>query len=146
MPLAEFTAVEHLAQALGPPSDIILADMDERTVAMHRAVDEVVARYAPRIEMSAPDQARNLKIVDGLASMMSEKIEQLAAELARLDDPFWKNIASEIHDDTVRQYWRLTALRAELDPECRAAGESLGDADAVGAWADRLFAASRAEA
>jgi len=141
MSLMEFTAVEHFAHELAAPEhDAMPRDIEARTAAMDRAVSEVVAQYAPAPGMNDAQKAKNLKVVEGLVAMMSSHIDVLARNLERLEDPAVVALASQAHDDTVRQYYRLIALRADLDPECRPTSEVLGTVDELDAWFDRVIA------
>jgi hypothetical protein len=151
MSLLEFTTVEHFAHALADPSagDVRRADIESRTAKMNLVMDEVIARFSPTPAMSAAQKAFNLKLVDGLVSMLSAHVDVQAAnveERQREGESDDIEMAIEVHDDTVRQYYRLMALRSDLDPECRPTGEVLESAADIDAWADRIFAQANAQA
>lgn len=150
MSLLEFTAAERFTHALAESSahDALLSDIEARTARMDAVVDEVVARLSPTPGMGEAQKALNLKLADGLASLLSAHIDVQAAnvEQRRRDgDPTLVDVAIEVHDDTVRQYYRLLALRSDLDPECRPTGERLKSAADIDDWAERILAQANAK-
>ncbi len=150
MSLVEATAVEHFAHALAePPAEAFLLDIETRTERMNRVVDEVVKHFSPTPRMSAAQRAKNLKVVDGLAALMGSHIDDQAANIEarrREGHPAMIEAAIEVHDDTVRQYYRLIALRSDLDPECRPTGEILSTPQEIAAYFARISAEADAQA
>jgi hypothetical protein len=141
----ELDAVDHFTHALAESlaCELVPHGIDARTVRMDAVVDEVVARLSPTPGISEVQKALNLKLADGLVSLLSAHIDVQASivEQRRRDgDPTLIEASIEAHDHTVRQYYRLIALRSELAPECRPSGEVLKNAADIDDWAERSLA------
>ncbi len=144
----EFTAVEHFAHELAAPlHGSMIADIEARTVRMGLAVDELVKSFAMKPGMSETQAAAHLRVIDGMVAMMSAAIDVCAADLKVReldDDPGEIDAMIEAHDDMVHQYYRLMALRIDLDPECRPDPDApmLDSPEKLTAWFDGIIAAA----
>jgi hypothetical protein len=142
-------AVERFAHELAAPDHAdTLVDIRARSGRMDRVVDEVIEHFGPKPGVDTAQRKRNLQTVDGLIALVSSSIEELAAKLDQMNPggPLF-DAAVEAHDHTVGVYYRLMALRSDLDPETRPGPEApaLDNPEAVSAWADRLFAKADAQ-
>ncbi|MEO9213632.1 MAG: hypothetical protein ABI242_10865 [Caulobacteraceae bacterium] len=149
MSLHEISAFKHFAEALPEPSgEERVAEMEARTKRMDRAVSELIESLSPSADTGEAQRERNLKVVEGLVASISSVIvtqEEVIGGLSPDGEAALAEARIEVHDDTVRQYYRLIALRSTLDPECRPTGEVLDSSEATDAWFARISAGADAQ-
>ena len=106
---------------------------------MSETVDAVLAKFAPVQGEDESARGNRLKIVDGLVALMSNGVTEYAAQCDAVREGAIREAMYEAHDAMVRDYYRLMALRSDLDPETRGAGKSLTTPDEIDAWFDQAI-------
>ena len=138
MSLVEVVTVERFAHALGEPLsaglDAVVGDIEARTGRMTEAVDQVVARFAPTPDATEASLAGRLKVVEGMVAMLSSGIAAYAEMCEAVPDRTIREAMYDAHDAMVGDYYRLLALRADLDPEARGLGDVLKTPEEIRSW------------
>lgn len=138
MSLVEINAVERFAHALGAPlaagAEAVLDDIEAGTMRMNEAVDAVMERFAARPRDIEATRASHLKIVDALVAMISSAITAYAERCEGIADTVIRTAMYDAHDAMVAEYYRLLALRADLDPEANAGGAVVKSSKDLKAW------------
>ncbi len=121
MSALEAAAIERFAHALAEPVEPgkspVVADIEARTRRMEKATDGVMKRFADSPELTETERAGRLKIVEGLIVMMSNGITAYVASIRDVGDGSIREAMRDAHDAMVDDYYRLMALKADLDPD-----------------------------
>lgn len=133
-------AVERFAHALAQPlaEREGLPDIEAGTERMKSAVDEVIARFQPTPDLGEKERENRYKVVDGLVAMISEGITEYAALTQKVADEALRFAMYDAHDAMVNDYYRLIALRAELDPEAGEIAAVIDTPQQLHAWFDEI--------